>query len=218
MTGTMAMHIFVPAMPAAAGGPGASPSLIQSTITLYIIGLAAGQLIYGPLSDRFGRRPVLLVSLALYVLGLVLAIPVASVGALIGARVLQSLGACGALVLGRAMVRDSSTGEDAVRRLAAVMIAMIMTPAIAPAIGGAISGWLGWRAVFRIHRLHPARDRPHAARAPRVALDYHQLRSVARRALVSVLPTRRDILHHQHLRPPDGFPVHLCERIAPYDR
>ena len=150
MTGTMAMHIFVPAMPAAAADLGASPSLIQSTITLYIIGLAAGQLIYGPLSDRFGRRPVLLFSLAVYVLGLVLAIPVASVGALIGARVLQSLGACGALVLGRAMVRDSSSGDDAVRRLAAVMIAMTMTPAIAPAIGGVISGWFGWRAIFAL--------------------------------------------------------------------
>jgi len=150
MTGTMAMHVFVPAMPAAAADLGTSPSLIQSTITLYIVGLAAGQLIYGPLSDRFGRRPVLLVSLALYVLGLVLAIPVASVGALIGARLLQSLGACGALVLGRAMVRDGSSGEDAVRRLAAVMIAMTMTPAIAPAIGGVISGWFGWRAIFGI--------------------------------------------------------------------
>jgi len=64
MTGTMAMHVFVPAMPAAAADLGTSPSLIQSTITLYIVGLAAGQLIYGPLSDRFGRRPVLLVSLA----------------------------------------------------------------------------------------------------------------------------------------------------------
>ena len=102
MTGTMAMHVFVPAMPAAAADLGTSPSLIQSTITLYIVGLAARQLIYGPLSDRFGRRPVLLFSLALYVLGLVLAIPVASVGELIGARLLQSLGACGALVLGRA--------------------------------------------------------------------------------------------------------------------
>src|SRR5208282_5505397 len=150
MTGTMAMHVFVPAMPAAAADLGTSPSLIQSTITLYIVGLAAGQLIYGPLSDRFGRRPVLLVSLALYVLGLVLAIPEASVGALIGARLLQSLGACGALVLGRAMVRDGSSGEDAVRRLAAVMIAMTMTPAIAPAIGGVISGWFGWRAIFGI--------------------------------------------------------------------
>jgi DHA1 family bicyclomycin/chloramphenicol resistance-like MFS transporter len=148
MTGTMAMHIFVPAMPAAAVDLRASPSVIQSTITLYIVGLAAGQLIYGPLSDRFGRRPVLLFSLAVYVLGLVLAIPVTSVGGLIAARVVQSLGACGALVLGRAMVRDSSTGDDAVRRLAAVMIAMTMTPAIAPAIGGAISGWFGWRAIF----------------------------------------------------------------------
>jgi DHA1 family bicyclomycin/chloramphenicol resistance-like MFS transporter len=140
----------VPAMPAAAADLGASPSLIQSTITLYIVGLAAGQLIYGPLSDRFGRRPVLLFSLALYVLGLVLALPVASVGALIGARMLQSLGACGALVLGRAMVRDSSTGDDAVRHLSAMMIAMTMTPAIAPAIGGVISRSFGWRAIFAV--------------------------------------------------------------------
>jgi DHA1 family bicyclomycin/chloramphenicol resistance-like MFS transporter len=150
MTGTIAMHIFVPAMPAAAADLGVSPSLIQSTVTLYILGLAAGQLIYGPLSDRFGRRPVLLLSLAVYVLGLVLAIPVASVGALIGARILQSVGACGALVLGRAMVRDGSTADEAVRRLAALMIAMTMTPAIAPAVGGLISGWLGWRAIFAL--------------------------------------------------------------------
>ena len=188
MTGTMAMHIFVPAMPAAAADLGASPSLIQSTITLYIVGLAVGQLIYCPLSDRFGRRPVLLLSLALYVLGLVLAIPVASVGALIGARLLQSLGACGALVLGRAMVRDSNTGDDAVRRLAAVMIAMTMTPAIAPAIGGAISGWLGWSAIF---------------------------------ALLAIIVTcfrRFHLARDGHLRLPDGFPIHFCERIAPLDQ
>src|SRR5260221_13688819 len=153
MTGTMAMHIFVPAMPAAAADLGASPSLIQSTITLYIVGLAAGQLIYGPLSDRFGRRPVLLFSLALYVLGLVLAIPVASVGALIGARVLQSLGACGALVLGRAMVRDSSTGDDAVRRLAAVKIPTTTTPPNTPANRGAGIRWFrGWAFFFALRR------------------------------------------------------------------
>ena len=150
MTGTIAMHIFVPAMPAAARDLAVSPSLIQSTITLYIAGLAVGQLFYGPLSDRFGRRPALLISLVLYLLGLLAAIPVATIGGLVAARVLQSLGACGALVIGRAMVRDSSRGDDIVRRLAVLTIAMTVTPALAPAIGGYLSGWLGWRAIFAV--------------------------------------------------------------------
>ncbi|MBV8889484.1 MAG: multidrug effflux MFS transporter [Alphaproteobacteria bacterium] len=148
MTGTIAMHIFVPAMPAAARDLGVSPSLVQSTITLYIAGLAFGQLFYGPLSDRFGRRPALLASLAIYLAGLLAAIPAASIGGLVAARILQSLGACGALVIGRAMVRDSATGDDIVRRLAVLTIAMTVTPALAPAIGGYVVSWFGWRAIF----------------------------------------------------------------------
>ena len=150
MTGTVAMHVFVPAMPEAARDLGVSPALIQSTITLYIGGLAIGQLFYGPLSDRFGRRPALLVSLVLYLVGLVAAIPASTITALVMARVLQSLGACGALVIGRAMVRDSSRGDDIVRRLAALTIAMTVTPALAPALGGVISSRFGWNGIFVI--------------------------------------------------------------------
>lgn len=148
MTGTVALHIFIPALPAAARDVGTSASTVQLTITLYLIGLAAGQLVYGPLSDALGRRPVVIASLALYLLGLVLAIPATSIEALVGARILQSLGACGALVLGRAMVRDVSTHEDAAKKLAVLITCMTLTPTLAPGIGGLIQSWLGWRAIF----------------------------------------------------------------------
>jgi DHA1 family bicyclomycin/chloramphenicol resistance-like MFS transporter len=148
MTGTLAMHIFVPALPRAGADLGASPAAMQLTITLYLIGLAAGQLVYGPISDRFGRRPVIIASLLLYLLGFLLAIPAASIGALVVARVLQSLGGCGSLVIGRAMVRDVSSGQDAARQLALLTMALSMTPALAPAIGGVIDALFGWRAIF----------------------------------------------------------------------
>lgn len=148
MSGTVALHVFIPALPAVGRELGASPSIVQLTITMYLVGLAAGQLIYGPVSDRFGRRPVLIGSLALYLLGLLLAIPATSIGALIFARILQSLGACGALVLGRAMVRDVSTETDAAKQMAVLMTCMTLTPSLAPGLGGLIEAWLGWRAIF----------------------------------------------------------------------
>ena len=148
MTGTVALHIFIPALPGVGRELGASPATVQLTITLYLAGLAVGQLVYGPLSDRFGRRPVLIGSLCLYLAGFLLAIPATAIGALIGARVLQSLGACGALVLGRAMVRDVSTSEDAAKKLAILITCLTLTPTLAPGFGGLIDAWLGWRAIF----------------------------------------------------------------------
>ncbi len=148
MTGTVAMHVFVPALPDVAAELGASAFAAQLTLTLYLCGLAGGQLVYGPVSDRFGRRPTIIFSLALYLLGFLLAIPAATISWLIGARILQSLGGCGALVIGRAMVRDVSTSEDATRQLAVLTMAMGLTPALAPALGGFINLWFGWRAIF----------------------------------------------------------------------
>jgi DHA1 family bicyclomycin/chloramphenicol resistance-like MFS transporter len=148
MSGTVALHIFIPALPAAGRELGASPTTVQLTITLYLVGLAVGQLVYGPVSDRFGRRPILIGSLAVYLLGFLLAIPAASIGELIFARVLQSLGACGALVLGRAMVRDVSSDADATKQMAVLMTCMTLTPTLAPGLGGLIEASLGWRAIF----------------------------------------------------------------------
>jgi MFS transporter, DHA1 family, multidrug resistance protein len=148
MTGTVALHIFVPALAAAAADLGTTAAGAQLAITVYLIGLAGGQLLYGPLSDRYGRRPILIGGLGLYLAGLLLAIPAPTIGVLLVARVLQSLGACGSLVIGRAMVRDVSTREDAARKLAILTTAMTLTPALAPALGGVVNEAFGWRAVF----------------------------------------------------------------------
>ena len=150
MTGTVALHVFVPALPATAADLSASAFTVQLTITLYLCGLAGGQLVYGPLSDRFGRRPVIICSLALYLVGFLLAIPAPDIGSLIVARVLQSLGGCGSLVIGRAMVRDVSTSTDAARKLAVLTMAMTLTPAVAPVLGGFVNAWFGWRAIFAV--------------------------------------------------------------------
>jgi DHA1 family bicyclomycin/chloramphenicol resistance-like MFS transporter len=148
MTGTVALHIFVPALAAAAVDLRTDAAGVQATITVYLIGLAGGQLLYGPLSDRYGRRPVLIGGLALYLAGLLLAIPAPNIATLLVARTMQSLGACSCLVIGRAMVRDVSSREDAARKLAILVTAMTLTPALAPAIGGVVSHAFGWRSVF----------------------------------------------------------------------
>ncbi len=147
-SGTLAMHVFVPALPLAALDLGASAGSLQLTISFYILGLAFGQLVYGPLSDRFGRRPVLVVGLTIYTLASIAAALAQGAGALIAIRLLQALGGCAGLVLGRAIVRDGSGLADATRRLATMNLIVILGPGVAPLIGTAVSEVLGWRAIF----------------------------------------------------------------------
>jgi DHA1 family bicyclomycin/chloramphenicol resistance-like MFS transporter len=120
------------------------------TISLYIVGLAIGQLIYGPLSDCFGRRPVLMVGLVLYTAAGIAAVLASSVQMLVTARFIQALGGCTGLVLGRAMVRDVSAPEDAVRRLAGMNLVVVIGPALAPLAGSVLSSTLGWRSIFLV--------------------------------------------------------------------
>jgi DHA1 family bicyclomycin/chloramphenicol resistance-like MFS transporter len=147
-SGTLAMHVFVPALPLAARDLGASAGSLQLTISFYILGLAFGQLFYGPISDRFGRRPVLMVGLTLYTLASIAAALTPTAEALIAIRLLQALGGCAGLVLGRAIVRDGSGMADSARRLAAMNLIVILGPGVAPLIGTAVSETLGWRAIF----------------------------------------------------------------------
>lgn len=146
--GSMPLHLFLPALPATAQELATSPSIIQLTITLYIAGLAIGQPVYGPLSDRYGRRPMLMAGLVLFVVASIVAAFTTSAAALIAARVFQALGACGGLVLGRSMVRDGTTTERAAGTMATLGMALTIAPAIGPTIGAYLSDWLGWRAVF----------------------------------------------------------------------
>jgi DHA1 family bicyclomycin/chloramphenicol resistance-like MFS transporter len=146
--GTLGMHIVIPALPATARALNISIGTVQLTITLYLIGLAIGQLLYGPVSDRFGRRPVLLAGLSLFTFAGVLTAIAPSPGLLIAARILQALGGCAGLVLGRAAVRDGATAERAAGQLALLTLVMSMVPAIAPAIGGYVTAFLHWRASY----------------------------------------------------------------------
>jgi MFS transporter, DHA1 family, multidrug resistance protein len=147
-SGTLAMHIFVPALPEAARDLGASMAAMQLTMSVYILGLAVGQLAYGPLSDRFGRRPVLMAGLMLYALAGLAAAMVPDVHSLIVARLLQALGGCAGLVIGRAIVRDTALPQEAARRIALMNLMVTVGPGAAPLIGGALATSLGWRSIF----------------------------------------------------------------------
>jgi DHA1 family bicyclomycin/chloramphenicol resistance-like MFS transporter len=147
-SGTLAMHIFVPALPAAAADLDAAIGEMQLTVSLYIFGLAVGQLVYGPLADRYGRRPVLMAGLVLYTLAGLAALVSPGVHALIAARLFQALGGCAGLVIARAIVRDTSDPDDTARRLAVMNLMVTVGPGFAPIVGGALAATLGWRSIF----------------------------------------------------------------------
>jgi DHA1 family bicyclomycin/chloramphenicol resistance-like MFS transporter len=148
--GTLGMHLIIPALPDTARGLGVSVGTIQLTITLYLIGLAIGQLLYGPVSDRFGRRPVLIAGLGLFTLAGLATTAAPNAWTLVIARILQSIGACAGLVLGRAIVRDSAEADRAAAHLAMLTLVMSAAPAIAPVLGGYATAWIGWRAAFAL--------------------------------------------------------------------
>ena len=147
-SGTLAMHMFVPALTVAGQDLHVDAATIRMTISVYIFGLAVGQLVYGPLSDVFGRRPTLLAGLALYTAGGFAATLAPGVGVLVAARLVQAAGGCAGLLLGRAIVRDTAESDDAVRRLALMSLMTMVGPGLAPLVGGLLAGSLGWRAIF----------------------------------------------------------------------
>jgi DHA1 family bicyclomycin/chloramphenicol resistance-like MFS transporter len=148
LSGTIAMHIFVPALPEAARDLGASIGAMQLTMSVYFFGLAVGQLAYGPLADRFGRRPVLMAGLAIYTVTGIWAFFASSVEMLIVVRLLQALGGCSGMVIGRAIVRDTSLPTESARRLAVMNLMVAVGPGIAPLLGGAMTTGFGWRSIF----------------------------------------------------------------------
>lgn len=147
-SGPVGMHIFVPALPAAAENLRATPAALELTISLYILGLAVGQLIYGPLSDRFGRRPALLAGLSIFTIASVAGLFAPDVHALVLARFFQALGGCSGLVLARAIIRDTSQAHEAARRLALTNLLVTAGPAVAPLIGAGLSSLWGWRTIL----------------------------------------------------------------------
>jgi DHA1 family bicyclomycin/chloramphenicol resistance-like MFS transporter len=141
------MHMFVPALPTVARELQATPAAAQLSIGLYILGLAFGQLIYGPLSDRYGRRPTLIAGLSLYTAAALLCLVAPNIHVLLGGRLLQALGGCAGLLLARAIVRDTSDAQQTMQRLATLGLITLVGPGVAPLLGSVVVDALGWRWV-----------------------------------------------------------------------
>ena len=146
--GPLSMDMYLPSLPDIARVLEAPTARVQLTISSYLIGFAVGQLIYGPLSDRHGRRPVLFAALGLYVTGTLICAATQSIDTLIAARFLQAVGGAGSIVLARAMVRDLYSGVRAARELSLMGSISAFAPIVAPMIGGVLQTAFGWRASF----------------------------------------------------------------------
>jgi MFS transporter, DHA1 family, multidrug resistance protein len=145
---SLSLNILVPAMPGLATKLAADPARVQLTVSLYLLGLAAAQLVFGPLSDRFGRRPVVLAGLALATIASTAAIFAASIASLVIARVAQSLGASTGQTIGRAIIRDLYDRQHAASMIGLVTSVVVLMPMVAPLIGGILDTLFGWEAIF----------------------------------------------------------------------
>ena len=146
--GPLALNLFIPSMPGLEKTFGVPYGTVQLTLTLYLIGMAVCQLIYGPASDRFGRRPMLLAGLSLFFIASVLAAIAPTIEALIAARLIQAIGGSAGIVLARAMVRDVFTREKSASVISYITMAFVVAPMVAPVLGGILEQYAGWRTGF----------------------------------------------------------------------
>ena len=146
--GPLSLQIVVPSLPGMARGFDTTYATAQLALTLYLIGLAVAQLAYGPLSDRFGRRPALLAGIALFLAGTLLCLVAQDIGTLLAGRVLQAVGGCAGIVLSRAIVRDLYEREKAASMIAYITVGMVVAPMLAPIAGAFLDKYWGLSAVF----------------------------------------------------------------------
>lgn len=148
--GPLSTDLYLPSLPTLAEVFHTDAARVQLTLSIYLVGFAVAQLAYGALSDRFGRRPVMLGGLLLYFMASIGCALAGSIEMLIAARFLQAVGACAGPVLGRAIVRDVWGPVEAVRVLAYVSGAMALAPLVGPTLGGFFTVWFGWQANFAL--------------------------------------------------------------------
>src|SRR5476651_2538226 len=146
--GPLTTDMYLPSLPDIARLLGASTAQVQLTISAYLFGFAIGQILYGPLADRHGRKPVLLAAMGLYCAASLACALSTSIEMLIAARALQALGGAGGIVLARAIVRDLYSGARAGRELSLMGSVMALAPVLAPLAGGLLQTGFGWRAIF----------------------------------------------------------------------
>jgi DHA1 family bicyclomycin/chloramphenicol resistance-like MFS transporter len=146
--GPLTMSIYTPVMPLIGSDLAAGADAVKFTLTTYMLGFAVGQLFYGPLSDRFGRRPVVLFGVAFFTLTSIGCAFAPSIAGLIGLRILQGLGAASGAVLGRALTRDAYDYKEMPVVMSWIALAMNVSPALAPSLGGFLGEHYGWRSTF----------------------------------------------------------------------
>ncbi|WP_404382909.1 multidrug effflux MFS transporter [Caenispirillum salinarum] len=193
--GPVSTDMYLPSLPAMTRAFETSVSMVQLTLSVFTAGFAFGMLFYGPLSDRFGRLPVLMGGVTLYVAASVVCMVAPTIEALLAGRFLQALGACAGPVLGRAIVRDVYDRAEAARMLSYMAAAMALAPAVAPLIGGGLHAAFGWQSNFvvltgfgvvilaavwvALQETNRHRD-PHALRPSRIIANFlHLLKSRA---------------------------------------
>lgn len=146
--GPLSVDMYLASLPSIGRLLNAPTSQVQLTISAYLIGFAIAQIFHGPLSDRHGRRPLLLITLGIYLLATLACALSFSIETLIAARFVQAVGGSGASVLARAIVRDMYEGSRIGRELARMAAIMALAPLVAPLIGGVLETMFGWRSNF----------------------------------------------------------------------
>ena len=146
--GPLSTDFYLPALPSMAEGLKSTPAAMEWTISGYLIGCSLGQLIWGPLSDKYGRRAPVAAGIAIFILGSVGCALSNTAGAMIAWRFVQALGACAGIALSRAMVRDLYSGARAAQMMSALITVMAVTPLIGPLVGGQILRFASWPFIF----------------------------------------------------------------------
>lgn len=146
--GPLSIDTYLPAFPLVQQDLGASSGAVAATLATFFTGLCLGQFIYGPISDRIGRRTPLLAGLAVYVLASIGCAFAPNIETLLVLRFVQALGSCAGMVVGRALIRDLFTPQETAQVFSLVMLCMGLAPVLAPLIGQVISSSIGWRAIF----------------------------------------------------------------------
>ncbi len=148
--GAITIDLYLPTLPAIARAFSVSAATVQLTLSTFFVGMALGQLVYGPVSDRIGRRPVILFGCCVYVVASLACALAPSIGWLVAGRFAQALGCCAGMVVARAVVRDRYDHRDSARIFSLLVLVLGVAPMVAPTVGGWLAAASSWRAIFLV--------------------------------------------------------------------